>query len=69
MTKTMVIEGMMCPHCEAKVKKALEAIPGVKSAEPSRESGTAIVICDESVSNDVLRAAVTTINFDVKGIN
>ena len=55
MTKTMHIEGMMCGHCEATVKKALEALPEVTSAEVSHEAGTAVVTLSSEVADDVLK--------------
>ena len=58
MTKTVKIEGMMCPHCEAHVKKALEEIPGVVSAVASHTAGTATVTLSADVDAAVLRAAV-----------
>ena len=58
MTRTMTIEGMMCPHCEGRVKKTLEAIPGVQSAQVSHTAGTAVVTV-ENVSDETLKAAVT----------
>ncbi len=58
MEKTIKVEGMMCPHCEAHVKEALEGIPGVASAVADRNSGTATVTLAEDVSETVLRAAV-----------
>lgn len=68
MEKTMKIEGMMCSHCEASVKKALEAIDGVESAEVSHEAGTAIVTMSKEVSNDVLKSAVEAKDYNVTGI-
>ena len=68
MKKTMKIEGMMCSHCEASVKKALEAIDGVESAEVSHEAGTAIVTMSQEVSNDVLKNAVEAKDYNVTGI-
>ena len=68
MTKTMKIEGMMCPHCEAHVKKALEALGGVTGAEVSHEKGTAIVSMTENVDNAALTAAVTDAGYTVLGI-
>lgn len=68
MKKTMKIEGMMCSHCEASVKKALEAIDGVESAEVSHEAGTAIVTMSKEVSNDVLKNAVEAKDYNVTGI-
>ncbi len=58
MEKTLKIEGMMCPHCEANVKAALEAIEGVASAEVSHVAGTAIVTLEKEVADDVLKTAV-----------
>lgn len=58
MEKIIKVEGMMCPHCEAHVKEALEGIPGVASAVADRNSGTATVTLAEDVSETVLRAAV-----------
>ena len=58
MTKTMKIEGMMCGHCEATVKKTLEAIAGVEAAEVSHEAGTAVVTLTAEVADDVLKKAV-----------
>ncbi len=58
MQKTMKIEGMMCPHCEATVKKCLEAIEGVASAEVSHTAGTAVVSLTAEVSDDALKKAV-----------
>ena len=58
MEKVMKIEGMMCPHCEAHVKKALEAIPQVESAQASHTEGTAVVILTADVADEVLRKAV-----------
>ncbi|MEE0558746.1 MAG: heavy metal translocating P-type ATPase [Bulleidia sp.] len=68
MKKTMKIEGMMCSHCEASVKKALEAIDGVESAEVSHEAGTAFVTMSKEVSNDVLKSAVEAKDYNVTGI-
>ena len=59
MTKTIKIEGMMCPHCEAAVKKALEAIDGVKEASASHEKCEAEVKLDKDVDLSVLEKAVT----------
>lgn len=68
MTKTMKIEGMMCGHCEARVKKALEALEQVESAEVSHEAGTAVVTLKEEVADDVLKKAVEDQDYEVKGI-
>ena len=68
MEKTMKIEGMMCGHCEATVKKTLESIEGVESAEVSHEKGTAVVICSSELENEVLRQAVEEQNYRVTAI-
>ncbi len=65
MTKTMKIEGMMCPHCEATVQTALTEIPGVADAKVSHESGEAIVILGDDVGDDALREAVEAKNYKV----
>ena len=67
-TKTMKIEGMMCGHCEATVKKALEAIEGVNSAEVSHEAGTAVVELSEEVQDEVLQKAVEDKDYKVLSI-
>ena len=58
MEKTLNLEGMMCGHCEARVKQALEAIDGVSSADVSHEKGTAVVTLEKDVSDTVLKSAV-----------
>ena len=68
MTKTMKIEGMMCGHCEARVKKTLEAIDGVKEAVVSHEAGTAVVTLEKEVADEVLKNAVEAQDYPVKGI-
>jgi len=68
MTKTMKIEGMMCTHCEATVKKALEAIDGVAEAKVSHVEGTAVVELNADVANDTLKAAVEAKDYTVLGI-
>ncbi len=68
MTKTLKIEGMMCGHCEARVKKALEAIPQVESAQVSHESGTAVVTLGAEVEDSALKAAVEAQDYPVTGI-
>lgn len=68
MEKTMKIEGMMCGHCEATVKKTLEGIEGVESAEVSHEKGTAVVICSSELENEVLRQAVEEQDYRVTAI-
>ena len=69
MEKTMQIEGMMCGHCEASVKKALEELPGVSEAIVSHEQGTARVVLSEEVSDDVLKKAVEDKDYKVKEIS
>ncbi|MBQ7355694.1 MAG: heavy metal translocating P-type ATPase [Clostridia bacterium] len=66
MEKTMKIEGMMCPHCEARVKKVLEAIDGVASAEVSHKKGTAVVTLAKAVDDVVLKKAVEDAGYPVK---
>ena len=68
MTKTMNIEGMMCGHCEARVKKALEALAGVESAEVSHEKGTAVVSMSADVADDTLKEAVEAQDYKVNSI-
>ena len=68
MTKTIKIEGMMCGHCEATVKKALEALPEVASAEVSHEKGSAVVTLTAEVSDDVLKKTVEDKDYTVTGI-
>ena len=68
MEKTMNIQGMMCGHCEARVKKALEALPEVASAEVSHEAGTAVVTLKSAVADDVLKKAVEDQDYTVTGI-
>ena len=68
MEKTMNIEGMMCAHCEAAVKKALEGLDGVKEAKVSHEAGTAVVDMDKAVSDDVLKKAVEDKDYKVVSI-
>ena len=68
MTKTMKIEGMMCAHCEARVKKALEAIDGVTEAVPNHETDTAVVTLSKDVADEVLKSAVEAQDYPVLGI-
>ncbi len=65
MTKTMKIGGLMCKHCEARVKKTLESIDGVSLAEVSHESGTAVVTLEKDVPNDILKSAVEAQDYPV----
>ena len=69
MAKTLTVEGMMCPHCEAHVKKALEALDGVGTATASHEAGTAVVTLSGAVEDDVLKQAVQEAGYTVTGIN
>ena len=68
MEKTLQVEGMMCVHCEARVKKALEAIEGVESAVASHEAGTAVVTLSKDVADEVLKKAVEDQDYTVTGI-
>ena len=68
MTKKMMIEGMMCGHCSARVKKVLEALPQVEEAVVSHEDGTAIVTLTEEVADDVLRKTVEDQDYKVLGM-
>lgn len=65
MEKTLKIEGMMCGHCEAHVRQALEALPGVESAAVSHESGTAVVTLSADISDEALKKAVTDAGYTV----
>ena len=69
MEKTMEIKGMMCGHCEARVKKALEALPQVEEALVSHEAGTAVVKLKEAAADDVLKKAVEDQDYEVTGIH
>lgn len=68
MKKTLKVEGMMCGHCEARVKKALEALPEVDEAVVSHEAGTAIVTLNAEVADDVLKNAIEAQDYKVTGI-
>ena len=68
MKKTLNIEGMMCEHCEATVKKALEGLDGVMSAKVSHKKGTAVIKLDKEVSDDILKTAVEEKDYTVKSI-
>ena len=68
MVKTLKVEGMMCGHCEARVKKALLAVAGVESAEVSHEKGTAVVTLSADVPNETLKAAVEAQDYPVTSI-
>jgi Cu2+-exporting ATPase len=68
MTKTLKVEGMMCPHCEARVKKALEAVDGVESAVADHTAGTAVVTLKADVADDILAKAVEAQDYKVLGV-
>ena len=68
MKKTLTIEGMMCPHCEARVKKTLEEIPGVTEALADHKAGVAVVTVEASVSDEMLKSTVEAQGYPVKGI-
>ena len=65
MEKTIRIEGMMCPHCEARVKKALEALKEVDSAVTSHENGTAVVVLNKEISDKKLKKAIEAEGYTV----
>ncbi len=68
MKKTLNIEGMKCPHCEARVKKALEALDGVAEAAVSHVTGTADVTLSADVSDAAMKQAVEALDFKVTSI-
>ena len=68
LTRTMKIEGMMCPRCEAHVKKALEAIEGVTAATADHNAAEAVVILSTPVADEILQAAVEAEGYEVRGI-
>ncbi len=63
MKKLMKVEGMHCGGCSGRLQRTLAALDGVESAEASHEDGTASVVCDESVTDEALKAAVEGANF------
>lgn len=65
MTKTMIVEGMSCGHCTARVQKALEAVEGVASVEMSLEEKSAVVTLDREVPDEVLKDAVVKADYEV----
>ena len=65
MTKTMIIEGMSCGHCTARVQKALEAVDGVTGVVMSLENKSAVVSMQEEISDDVLKDVVTEEDYEV----
>lgn len=68
MTKTMKIEGMMCGHCEARVKKCLEALAEVTEAVVSHEKGTAVVTLNADISDEILKKTVEEQDYKVVSI-
>ena len=68
MEKTLTIEGMMCGHCEARVKKCLEELPEVTEAAVSHEAGTAVVTLNAEVSDDALKSAVEAQDYKVLSV-
>lgn len=68
MTKTLKIDGMMCTHCEARVKKTLEALEGVAAAEVSFQKGTAILTLNNDIPNEVFEKALDEQGYPVLGI-
>lgn len=68
MTAEVKIKGMMCPHCEAHVKKALEALDGVESAEPNKDAGNAVLTLSQAVSADAVKAAVEDAGYEFLGM-
>ncbi len=68
MNKTMRIEGMMCGHCEARVKKVLEALPEVDSAVVSHSAGIAVLSLNAEVSNEALKKLIEDQDYKVLGI-
>lgn len=65
MEKTIKIEGMMCPHCEARVKTCLEQLPQVDHAEVSHQKGTAIVTLNAELSDEILKSTVESQGYTV----
>lgn len=68
MTAEVKIKGMMCPHCEAHVKKALEALDGVESAAPDKDAGNAVLTLSQAVSADAVKAAVEEAGYEFLGM-
>jgi Cu2+-exporting ATPase len=68
MTKTIEITGMMCGHCEARVKKALESLAQVDEAVVSHEAGTAVVTLNAQVEDSILKETVEKQDYQVTGI-
>ena len=68
MTKTIYINGMMCPHCEARVKQILEAVNGVEKAEVSHKKGTAVLSLTNEIANDYLKEIIVNAGYTVTDI-
>ena len=68
MQKVISIEGMHCPHCSGAVTKALTKLAGVTSVDVSLEKKCAVIECEETVTDDVLKATITDLDFEVTGI-
>ena len=68
MTRTLKIEGMMCGHCEARVKKTLEAIDGIECAAPDHNTDTAVITLSKDVPESVIKAAVEAQDYTFVGI-
>ena len=68
MTKTLKVEGMMCSHCEGRVKKVLEAVDGVTEVVVSHEKGTAVVTLSKEVASDLLKKAVEDADYKVLAV-
>ena len=68
MTKTMIVEGMSCGHCTARVQKALEAVDGVAAVTMSLEEKSAVVTLDKDVPDEVLKDAVVQADYEVTEI-
>ena len=68
MEKTLDVKGMMCQHCEARVKKALEAVEGVSAAVADHNKGTAVVTLSQPVDDQVLRKAVEDQDYEVTAV-
>ena len=69
MNKTMKLNGMMCGHCEARVKKVLEALPEVKEAVVSHEAGTAVLTLESPIADEVLKKTIEDQDYEVVSIS
>lgn len=68
MEKVISIEGMHCSHCTGAVTKALKKMAGVTVVEVSLEKKSAVIVCDETVTDDLIKATITDLDFQVTGI-